>query len=147
MQGRHSGNGLAWTGFLAAAFGVVGLIGAFATFAARLPFDRAASRSDALTQAVAHAQDPRALDALRPLLGDSADRVLTGQGDIASRAAAERTRMLGELHAEAIDIGFRLRFVIAGFTLAAALFGAMVVSIVRGGPDRPENTGRSPDAG
>ena len=128
---EQSNNGLAWTGFLTVAFGVVGLIGAFATFAAGLPFDRAASRSQALEQAVAHAENPRVLDALRPLLGDSADRVLTGPGDIASRAAAERTRMITELHSEAVDVGFRLRFVIAGFTLAAALFGAMVLSIVR----------------
>ena len=131
MQQEKSGNGLAWTGFLVSAFGVVGLIGAFATFAAQLPFDRAAARSHTLEQAVAQANNPRALETLRPLLGDSADRVLTGPGAMADRAAAERTRMLAELHQEAADIGFRLRFVIAGFTLAAALFGAMVLGIVR----------------
>jgi hypothetical protein len=130
----RSGDTGAWTGFLVAAFGVVGLIGAFATFAAQLPFDRAASRSIALDRAVAAAAMPdrrAALEALRPLLGDSADRVLSGTGDFAQRAAAERTRMLAALHAEAEEDGFRLRFVIAAFTAAAALFGVMVLGIVR----------------
>ena len=39
--------------------------------------------------------------------------------------------MFGALHAEAVDDGFRLRFVIAAFTAAAALFGCMVLSIAR----------------
>ena len=42
--------------------------------------------------------------------------------------------MLAELHAEAVDYGFRLRLVIATFTAAAALFGSMVLSIVRAKP-------------
>ena len=41
--------------------------------------------------------------------------------------------MFAELHAEAVEDGFRLRFVIAAFTAAAALFGCMVLSIVRSG--------------
>ncbi len=135
MQGSDGSNdGGAWTGFLVVAFGVVGLIGAFATFAAQLPFDRAAARSAALDQAVAASHDAHpqtALDALRPLLGDSADRVLGGPGDIATRAAVERSRMLAELHAESVDYGFRLRCVIAAFTATAALFGTMILSIVR----------------
>ena len=133
MQAIKSANG-AWTGFLVVAFGVVGLIGAFSTFAAQLPFDRAMARSQAIDQAVAayHTPDPRAaLERLRPLLGESADRLLPPNGDFAERAAAERTLVFAELHAEAVDDGFRLRFVIAAFTAAAALFGCMVLSIAR----------------
>ena len=123
-----------WTGFLVVAFGVVGLVGGFSTYAAQLPFDRALARSQALDAVVAasHAPAPKAAtDALRPLLGDSADRVLSGPGTMEARADAERRRMLEDLHAESQDYGLRLRVVIAAFTGAAALFGAMVLSIVR----------------
>ncbi len=123
-----------WTGFLIMAFAVVGLVGAFSTYAAQLPFDRAYARSQTLDQVVAAAHmanSAPALEALRPLLGESADRVLAGPGTIESRAAAERSRMLADLHAESADYGLRLRVVIAAFTAAAALFGAMVLSIVR----------------
>ena len=124
----------AWIGFLIIAFGVVGLIGAFATFAAQLPFDRAMARSQAIDQAIAayRAPDPLpALDRLRPLLGDSADRLLPPARDFVERAAAERTRSFEAMHAEAENVGFRLRFVIVAFTAAAALFGCMVLSIAR----------------
>lgn len=123
-----------WSAFLIVAFCVVGLVGAFSTYAAQLPFDRAYARSQTLDQVVAasHLTNPApALQALRPLLGDSADRVLSGPGTIESRAAAERSRMLSDLHAESADYGLRLRVVIAVFTAAAALFGAMVLSIVK----------------
>ncbi len=125
-----------WTAFLTIAFAVVGLVGAFSTFAAQIPFDRAMARSQALDQAVVashRAGASAALDELRPLLGDSADHVLTGPGTIEDRVAAERSRMLESLHTESMDYGLRLRVVIAAFTAAAALFGAMVLSIVRKG--------------
>ncbi len=131
---QSSADTATWTGFLIMAFVVVGLVGAFSTYAAQLPFDRAYARSQTLDQVVAasHAANPAAaLDALRPRLGDSADRVLTGPGTIDTRAAAERSRMIADLHAESADYGLRLRVVIAAFTSAAALFGAMVLSIVK----------------
>ncbi len=134
MSTQTSADTATWTGFLIMAFAVVGLVGAFSTYAAQLPFDRAYARSQTLDRVVdaAHAANPApALEALRPLLGDSADRVLSGPGTIESRAAAERSRMLADLHAESADYGLRLRVVIAAFTAAAALFGAMVLSIVR----------------
>jgi hypothetical protein len=130
----HRADTATWTGFLCMAFGVVGLIGAFSTYAAQLPFDRAVARSAALDQAVTLSHTPNsaaALDALRPLLDSSVDRVLSGPGTIEARAAAERTRMLSELHEQSQDYGLRLRVVIAAFTAAAALFGAMVLSIVK----------------
>ena len=133
MQAKRSADG-AWIGFLAAAFGVVGLIGAFATFAAQLPFDRAMARDRTIEQAViAYASPDRqaALERLRPQLGDSGDRLLPAGTDFVQKAAVERTRMFGEFHAEAENDGFRLRLVIAAFTAAAALFGCLVLSIAR----------------
>ncbi len=133
MQASKPASG-AWIGFLAMAFGVLGLIGAFSTFAAQLPFDRAMARSAAIDQAVAayRSADPQAaLERLRPQLGESAERLLPATSSFVERADAERMRMFGELHAEAESDGFRLRFVIAAFTVAAALFGCMVLSIVR----------------
>ena len=133
---RKTADVATWTAFLAIAFAVVGLVGAFATFAAQIPFDRAMARSQALDEVVAASHrsgGAAALDELRPLLGDSADHVLAGPGTIEDRVAAERRRMLAALHAESQDYGLRLRVVIVAFTAAAALFGAMVLSIVRKG--------------
>lgn len=124
----------AWTGFLIVAFGALGLIGAFGTYAAQIPFDRALARSEALDKAViaAHGPNPKAAEAaLLPLLDDSAEHVLAGAGTIETRVAAERVRMLTELHGEAAIYGFRLRCYIAVFTLMAAVFGAMVMSFGR----------------
>ena len=133
QQTRTSADTATWTGFLIVAFAVVGLVGAFATYAAQLPFDRAYARSQTLDHVLAasRAADPAALAELRPLLGDSADRVLGGPGSLADRVAAERSRMIADLHGESADYGLRLRVVIAVFTAAAALFGAMVLSIVK----------------
>ena len=134
MQTTNSADTATWTGFLIMAFAVVGLVGAFSTYAAQLPFDRAFARNQTLDRVVAAsrtANPAAALEALRPLLGDSADRVLTGPSTIEARAAAERSRMIADLHTESSDYGLRLRVVIAAFTAAAALFGAMVLSIVK----------------
>ena len=127
-------NGATWTAFLVMAFAVVGLVGAFATYAAQIPFERALARSQALEEAVAASRQPNAaarLEGLREALGDSFDRVVSGPGDIAARAAAERTRMLGALGEEAAGIGTRLRIVIVVFAAGAALFGAAVLGIVQ----------------
>jgi len=127
-------SGGTWTAFLIAAFAVVGLIGAFGIYAAQIPFERALAREATLTELLAAAQAPDAaarIDALRPLLGDSADHVLTGPGDLPTRVATERRRMLTAFGAESRDIGQRLRIVIAVFAAAGALFGSAVLSIVR----------------
>jgi len=125
---RPSNQG-AWTGFLIVAFGALGLVGAFGTFAAQLPFDRAVARNATLDKVLAasHAPDPaQAEDALRSLLGDSADQVLGGPGTLESRVQAERARMMAELHTEAQIYGFRFRCYLAVFTIMAAVFGAFV---------------------
>ncbi len=123
-----------WTAFLVIAFGVVGLVGAFSTYAAQLPFDRAVARLHAIDSAVAASRSPDAAsrtEALKPLLDDSADRVLTGGGRIEDRAAAERARVIEDFHGQSADYGLRLRVVIAAFTGAASLFGALILSIAR----------------
>ncbi len=132
-QGKR-GDTATWTGFLIVAFAALGLIGTFGTYAAQLPFDRAVARSaalDAVIEASRTAGSQAAETALRPRLGDSADRVLTGGGPIEVRVEAERARMLNELHEEARTYGFRLRCYIAVFTAMAALFGAMIMSFGR----------------
>ena len=116
------------------AFVVVGLVGAMATFAAQIPFERALARNDALNQALAVAGEPDSaarLQALRPALDDSADRVINGPGDIAARVAEERQRMLKAFGEDARDTGFRLRLVLAVFTAASALTGAVILGIAR----------------
>ncbi len=124
----------AWTGFLIMAFVVVGLMGGIATFAAQIPFERALAREAALDQvlpAASAADAASRLAALRPALGDSADHVLGGTGDLAAKVAAERARMLAAFGQEARDIGMRLRLVLAIFTLAGTVFGVAVLGIVR----------------
>jgi hypothetical protein len=132
-------NAATWTAFLVMAFAVVGLVGAFATYAAQIPFERALARSEALDQAVAISRQPDAhdrLQALRDALGDSAGPVLDGKGhdatgDMKSRTDAERIRMLQAFGHESEDIGMRLRIVIAVFAAGAALFGAAVLGIAQ----------------
>lgn len=131
---QQSDDGGAWTGFLVMAFVVIGLLGGMATYAAQIPFERALARSAALDDVLRLSQSPdeaARLDALRPALGDSADAVLGGSGDLAARVTAERARMFAAFGREARAIGFRLRVVLAVFTATGALFGAAVLGIVR----------------
>ncbi len=122
-----------WTAFLVMAFAIVGLLGAFATFAAQIPLQRALARDSALDQALAASRsgDSARLATLHDALGDSADQLDPPPGYTADRVAAERIRMRNAFQAEALDVGFRLRIVIAAFTAAGALFGAFVLGIVR----------------
>ncbi len=120
-----------WTAFLMMAFAVVGLLGAFATYAAQIPLDRALARETALDQALAaeRAGDGGRLGLLQDALGDSADKIGTTEASL----QAERLRMRSAFQAEADDVGFRLRIVIAAFTVTGGLFGAFVLAIVRRG--------------
>ena len=120
-----------WTAFLMMAFAVVGLLGAFATYAAQIPLERALARETALDQAwVAERSDDKTqLALLQDALGDSADKIGTTEASL----QAERVRMRAAFQAEAEDVGFRLRIVIAAFTVTGGLFGAFVLAIVRRG--------------
>jgi len=130
---QADGGAGAWTGFLVVAFGVVGLMGGMAIYAAQIPFERALARNAALDQVLAlegAADRPARIEALRPALGDSADAVLAGAGPMAPRVAAERARMWAAFGQDARDTGVRLRLVLAVFTVAGAVFGAAVLGIV-----------------
>jgi len=127
-------SGGSWTAFLVIAFGLVGLIGAFGTYASQIPFERALARSATLDAALAASRQPdaaAALERLRPALDDSADAILSGPGTVADRIEVERSRVFHRFEAEAHDTGFRLRIEIAVFTAAAALFGVAVLSIAQ----------------
>ena len=120
-----------WTAFLMMAFAVVGLLAAFATYAAQIPLDRELARETALDQVLAaeRAGDQTRIKLLQDALGDSADKI----GSTEASLQAERMRMRAAFQAEADDVGFRLRIVIAAFTVTGALFGAFVLAIVRRG--------------
>lgn len=132
-----------WTGFLVATFGAVGLVGAAGIYGAQIPYEHALVRDGALTQALADFRAPDAaarLEALRPVLDDSADHIFVGpvladSGGLPARIAAERTRMWAAFRREAHDIRVRMFIGLAAFTAGGAVFGAMILSIVgrRGG--------------
>jgi hypothetical protein len=133
-----------WTGFLLVAVGAVGLVGAAGIVGAQVPYQRALARDAALTQAVEAAAAPDAaarLDAMRPALDDSADHILPPSADLPARVAAERRRMWAAFAQEAHNIRVRMLIGLAAFTAGAALFAAMVLSIVgRGPPELPSAT-------
>ena len=62
-----------WIAFLLACFAVVGLMGLFASYAAPLPYERAAARDAVLDQGLRAGDSKPALEALREPLDDSAD--------------------------------------------------------------------------
>ena len=122
------------SGFLLVCFAVVGLVGVMTTYVAPLPMARAVRRDTTLDQVLlaAHAANPQAaLDALRPMLADSADAVLpAGQpidpAAIVARVAAERQAMRARLEAEQEELSLRLRVLIGVVTLMGAGFGLAI---------------------
>ncbi len=128
-------------GFLAACFGVVGLVGIMASAIAPLPMQRALHRQmtlDAVLVAAASADPAAALEKLRPQLDDSAPAILPpGKGvapsDIAVRVAAERGAMLARFETEQAELTLRLRLMIVVVSLMGAGFGIAVAGMKRGG--------------
>lgn len=119
-------------GFIAMSYVIVGLIGGFSTFAVKLPHDRSAAREAALDAALATNADPAALAALNKRLGDSAEALKGATAaDLPARVAAERAAMRTRFRAEADDLAFRLRIVIAMITLSAAGFGLAMAGTAR----------------
>lgn len=118
-------------GFLAMSYIIVGLIGAFATFAAPLPLERALAREVVLDEALATQADAAALTALAKRLGDSAPAVLGATAlDLPARVAAERVAMRARFRAEADGLVFRLRIVIALLTVSAIGFGLAITGAI-----------------
>jgi hypothetical protein len=123
-----------WIAFLVTAFGIVGMIGLFATVAAPLPLERALLRDAALDDALkaAATQNPtEALAALQDRLGDSADAIAQGPGDLPTRIQAERAHMRAQFTAEAEATASRLRLLIIVVTLTAAGFGVLILAGLR----------------
>ena len=129
---RLSGTAL---GFIAIAFAMVGLIGLFATFAAPLPLERAIVRERTLDAVLSAAQGPdpaAALEALRPVLDDSADAVLPAAGqppaaDLVRRVAQERTAMRLRLEQDSATLAVRLRWLVCIVTVMAGVFSVAIL--------------------
>ena len=131
MMRRNTGT---WMAFLAAAFGVVGLMGVFASYAAPLPFERAMARDATLDEALATGGAKPALENLRERLDDSAPVVIDGAGPITDRVATARAAMHAALQSEATEIGGRVRLELLVVTLVAAGFGLVVLGSVARAP-------------
>jgi len=129
MANGGDGPGLARIGFLAMCFAVVGLTGLLALHVVRLPLERALAREAVLDRAVAasRAGDAAAVEALRPLMGDSARVVLPAGADFEARVAGERVAMRARLSAESKEVALRMQAMLGLVTLLAGGFGAMVM--------------------
>jgi hypothetical protein len=131
--GGRNATGNALAGFLAMCFAVVGFTGLLAAQVGPLPLERAVAREAVLDQAVALARagDGAGLEALRPLLADSAV-VLPADAGFEARVAAERVAMRARLLAEAQATGLRLRVMLVVVTVLAGAFGvAMLLAAQR----------------
>ena len=121
-----------WTAFLLMCFALVGLAGMFATYATTIPLERALIRTGTLDQVLDAARAPDAaarLAALRPALGERADTVLSGPGELWDRVAAERAVVLEEQGREARSVAHRTRILVIIVTLMAALVGAGIMAL------------------
>ena len=123
-----------WIAFLAIAFGAVGLMGLFATYAGPLPLQRAMAREATLDTALVLTRQPNpraALEALRPALDDSADALLPWRPDEAARIAAERIAMRARLAADSAALAVRLRWLVCLVTVMSGAFGIAVLHASR----------------
>ena len=124
----------AWGGFLVMAFVILGLCGVFATYAAQLPFQRETYAEARLDAALTAPDADQRLETLRDTLGDDGAGAFASGGSIPERIENARHVLRLHFQAQAADIALRLRIVILVFTGGAALFGLMVVSIIRRAP-------------
>lgn len=127
-------NRMAAMGFLAMCFGVVGLVGLFATFAAPLPLHRAIARDAALDDALvaAHSSDPKAaIEALSPRLDESAAVLIPLPANPDAAIAAERVAMRARFTAEADATSSRMQLMIGIVTVMAGVFGIAIAGLGR----------------
>jgi hypothetical protein len=111
-------------GFLAAAIAIVGMLGMMATFATRLPLERALAREVVLDRLLA-ANGANYAQLTREL-ADSAKAVQPGP-DLARRVAAERVAMRARLQAQSDGTATRLRLMLVVCSLGAMLFGWIAI--------------------
>lgn len=127
-------NSRAWGGFLVMAFVILGLCGLFSTYAAQLPFQRELFAENKLDLMIAAPDANARLDSLRDTLGDDGVGAFSAAGSPEQRIETARLVLRKHFQVQAADIALRLRIVLIVFTGASALFGVMVVSILRRAP-------------
>lgn len=132
---RMSSNRYSWAGFVALAFGVLGLLAVFATYAVPVPLERALARGSVLDEVLVAGQRGADLRTFHDRLGDSADAVLNGPGSLPERIRRERAAIYGRLSAEAAGLARRLRLMIVIMTIMCIAFGAAVVAGLSGGAE------------
>lgn len=121
-----------WYGFLLVAVGTVGLTGLFATYAARLPIERALHRIEVLDQARAALDRPdaaAALEGMRAAMGESAAALLPPSGDMAARIAAERAAAMARFKLQDEVVAQRLRWLVGVITLAGGAFACGIMGL------------------
>ncbi len=128
----QTSNRAAWTAFLLTCFAITGLTGLFASYATSLPLERALRLGAALDRALTTGQAAE-LEALRPALGRSADQVISGPGDLASRVGAARAAMLSEQDREAHSVAHRVRIMLGVVTFMAGGLGAGILALAMKG--------------
>ena len=127
-------NSRAWGGFLVMAFVILGLCGLFATYAAQLPYQRELFAETKLDGMIGSSDASARLDVLRDTLGDDGVGAFSAGGSPDQRIETARLVLRKHFQDQAADIALRLRIVLVVFTGASALFGIMVLSILRRAP-------------
>jgi hypothetical protein len=118
-------NRFVWVAFLLMCFLLTGLVGLFASYATSVPLERALYRNSVLDQALQSGHpDPAAI---RAVLGQGAEEVLSGPGELASRIARAHTMIRAEASEEARVVGMRTRLMIGMVTVLAAGLGAGIL--------------------
>ncbi len=121
-----SNNRYSIIGFIAMCYGIIGLVGIFASFAVPVPLARAVAREAALdaAQIALHSADPKAgLEALKLRLDDSYDALTPLPADPDRAIANERVAMRARLVADSAAIAERMRWMIIIITILAGGFG------------------------
>ena len=126
---RNSGT---WMAFLAMTFGVVGLVGLFASYAAPIPLERALARDATMDEALAAGDSKPALEPLRERLDDSAALVIDGPGALPARVSLARAAMHAAFLTETKQTGTRLRLMILVVTVVGAVFGMVLLGAASG---------------
>ncbi len=125
MAGRSGAS----MGFMAMTFAVVGLTGLFASYAAPLPLERAMQREAAFDAALSPTLSTAERAGLRDQLGEDADQVLNGAGDLTQRVEAARHTARRRFQTEEAAVTSRLRLLVLVVTGAGALFGVAVMNV------------------
>ena len=123
-----------WAAFMLVCFLLTGMVGLFASYGPSIPLERALHRIAAVDTATAAGTLDAA--ALRLSLGQAADDVLTGPGDLQARLARARAAIIADAVEDEAGVGARTRLMIFVVTaLAAALGTGILLLVSRQKPD------------